>query len=107
MTRLRRRAFVAGAGAAVLSPFAFSAIGQARPVQVGAALPFSGGLELFGEQARFGIDLAAAEINAAGGILGRPVEILYRDIAMASGDGFSQAYCHLRKRHQCGLSGFH
>lgn len=80
MMRLRRRAFVAGAGAALVSPLAFLAIGQARPVQVGAALPFSGGLELFGEQARIGLDLAAAEINAAGGILGRPVEMLYRDM---------------------------
>ena len=80
MTRLRRRAFVATAGAAVLSPLAFPAVGQMRPVRVGAALPFSGGLELFGDQARIGLDLAAQEINATGGVLGRPVEILYRDM---------------------------
>ncbi|MCS6877259.1 MAG: substrate-binding protein [Geminicoccaceae bacterium] len=52
---------------------------QARAVKVGAVLPFSGGLELFGEQARLGLELAAAEINAKGGILGRPVEILFED----------------------------
>ena len=42
-------------------------------------LPFSGGVELYGEQAKLGLDLAAADINAAGGILGRPVEMVYRD----------------------------
>ncbi|CAN5848512.1 transporter substrate-binding domain-containing protein [soil metagenome] len=51
----------------------------AEPIKIGAVLPFSGGVELYGAQARLGLDLAAAEINAAGGILGRPVEIVYRD----------------------------
>ena len=57
----------------------FPHIARAATVKVGAALPFSGGLELFGEQARLGLDLAAAEINAAGGILGQQVEIVYED----------------------------
>ncbi len=84
MTRLPRRKFLAAAGAAsataALLPLGFPAIAQNAPVKVGAALPFSGGLELFGEQARIGLDLAAMEINAGGGILGRDVEILYRDM---------------------------
>ena len=42
-------------------------------------LPFSGGVELYGRQAKLGLDLAAKEINAGGGILGRPVEIVYED----------------------------
>ena len=71
-----RRAFLAGAGSAAL----VAGCSRRQPVRVGAALPFSGGLELFGDQARIGLDLAAAEINAAGGILGREVEILYRDM---------------------------
>ena len=49
------------------------------PIRVGAVLPFSGGLELFGNQAKLGLDLAAKEINEAGGILGRGVEVLYED----------------------------
>ena len=57
----------------------FPRLARAATVKVGAALPFSGGLELFGEQARLGLDLAAAEINAAGGILGQQVEIVYED----------------------------
>src|SRR5207244_8073318 len=51
----------------------------AEPIRIGAVLPFSGGVELYGRQAKLGIDLAAKEINAGGGILGRPVEIIYAD----------------------------
>ncbi|MEO6052868.1 MAG: ABC transporter substrate-binding protein, partial [Chthoniobacterales bacterium] len=51
----------------------------ATPIKIGAVLPFSGGVELYGQQAKLGLDLAAKEINASGGILGHPVEILYED----------------------------
>ncbi len=47
---------------------------------MGAALPFSGGLELFGDQARIGLELAAAEINDGGGIMGAPVEMIFEDM---------------------------
>ncbi len=48
-------------------------------ITVGAVLPFSGGLETFGEQAKAGIDLAVQEINDAGGIDGKAVEVIYED----------------------------
>lgn len=51
----------------------------AEPIKIGAVLPFSGGVELYGAQAKLGLDLAVAEINAGGGILGRPIEMVYRD----------------------------
>jgi len=62
-------------------PWAFGSTNAnaADPIKIGAVLPFSGGVELYGAQAKLGVDLAAADINAAGGILGRPVEIVYRD----------------------------
>ena len=37
------------------------------------------GVELYGMQAKLGLDLAAKAINAEGGILGRPVEVIYED----------------------------
>ena len=40
---------------------------SADPIKIGAVLPFSGGVELYGGQAKLGIDLAVDEINAAGG----------------------------------------
>jgi urea transport system substrate-binding protein len=52
---------------------------SAEPIKIGAVLPFSGGVELYGRQAKLGLDLAAKDINAGGGILGRPVELLYED----------------------------
>jgi urea transport system substrate-binding protein len=52
---------------------------SADSIKIGAVLPFSGGVELYGGQAKLGIDLAVEEINAAGGILGRPVEVIYED----------------------------
>ena len=80
MLDVRRRRFLAATGAALAAPLLSSCGPRDVSVRVGAALPFSGGLELFGEQARLGLDLAASEINAGGGILGRPVDVLYRDM---------------------------
>lgn len=74
-----RRGFLAGSAATVALASARRATAQGEPIRIGANLEFSGGLELFGNQAKLGLDLAAKEINAAGGILGRPVEILYED----------------------------
>jgi branched-chain amino acid transport system substrate-binding protein/urea transport system substrate-binding protein len=73
--RLLQRTLAAGA----MSTLGFPAVAQRAPIRIGADLEFSGGLELFGNQAKLGLDLAAKEINAAGGILGRRVEILYED----------------------------
>ena len=51
----------------------------AEPIRIGAVLPFSGGVELYGQQAKLGLELAVKDINAAGGILGRPVKVIYAD----------------------------
>jgi branched-chain amino acid transport system substrate-binding protein/urea transport system substrate-binding protein len=69
-------AFALLLGGAVLSP---SGAEAADPIRVGAVLPFSGGVELYGQQAKLGLDLAVKEINAKGGILGRPLEVIYED----------------------------
>ena len=75
MTR-RRQILQAGLASAVAPSLSLPAFAQSAPIRIGAVLPFSGGLELFGNQAKIGLDLATAEINAAGGILGRKVEVL-------------------------------
>jgi urea transport system substrate-binding protein len=53
--------------------------GSDTPIRIGALLPFSGGVELYGKQAKLGIDLAAQQINSEGGILGRPLQVIYAD----------------------------
>ncbi len=50
------------------------------PVKIGIVLPLSGPEELFGSQGLQGAKMAAAEINAAGGVLGgRPLELIIED----------------------------
>lgn len=50
-----------------------------EPIRIGAIYIMSGVAATYGEFARNGADLAVEEINADGGILGRPVEISYED----------------------------
>jgi branched-chain amino acid transport system substrate-binding protein len=56
---------------------------QPRPetLKIGAYLSLSGAEAELGGDAREGIDLALAEVNAAGGVKGRPIEVLYADDA--------------------------
>ncbi len=75
----RRNLLVTASAAAAMSSFSMPAISAGKTIKIGAVQPFSGGLELFGKQAQMGLDLAAAEINAAGGIMGHQVEVLYED----------------------------
>ena len=78
----RRRLLKAGvaAGAAVaVNSLGGKAFAQSTALRVGAVQPFSGGLELFGNQAKLGLDLAMKEINESGGIMGHPLEIIYED----------------------------
>lgn len=50
-----------------------------NPVKIGVFLPLSGAQSSFGSDAIDGAKLAESEINAAGGLLGRPLELLVRD----------------------------
>jgi urea transport system substrate-binding protein len=81
-SRSSRRHFLASAAAAGTLA-GISGWGRASyadsTVKVGVVLPFSGGLELFGNQGKIGLELAKAEINASGGIMGSPLELIYED----------------------------
>ncbi len=48
-------------------------------VRVGAMYLLTGGFATYGEFARDGINLALAEINQAGGINGKPLEVIFED----------------------------
>jgi len=52
---------------------------QTQTLQIGAVLALTGPAASYGEEARNGLELAAAEINEQGGINGKMVEILYED----------------------------
>jgi branched-chain amino acid transport system substrate-binding protein len=51
------------------------------PIIIGVSAPLTGGVASFGLDLKAGIDLALADINAAGGVLGRPLHALYQDDA--------------------------
>lgn len=53
--------------------------GAAEPIRIGVDGPFTGGSAPMGIDMRHGIELAASEINKAGGILGRPIVLVERD----------------------------
>ena len=52
---------------------------QPAPVRIGAVLSLSGTGRTYGQANRMGLMLAVEEINAAGGVRGRPVELIIRD----------------------------
>ena len=49
------------------------------PIVIGTTSPNTGSLAAYGTGVTTGVELAAEEINAAGGILGRQVEIITTD----------------------------
>lgn len=49
------------------------------PIKIGFIGPLSGDAAMYGEVVRNGVILAAKELNAKGGINGRPVNIIYED----------------------------
>ena len=48
-------------------------------VRIGVLLPLTGDVDSYARQMRMGVETAVAEINAAGGVLGRRLETAYRD----------------------------
>ena len=59
---------------------AFAGIaGAAEPIKIGVSGPFTGGSSSMGVSMRDGVKLATEEINKAGGVLGRPLQLIERD----------------------------
>jgi branched-chain amino acid transport system substrate-binding protein len=53
--------------------------GAVEPIKIGVSGPFTGGSSSMGVSMRDGVKLAAEEINKAGGVLGRPLQLIERD----------------------------
>ncbi|MDZ4073318.1 MAG: ABC transporter substrate-binding protein [Hylemonella sp.] len=75
-TLLQAGALVAGSAAL---GFPGMAGAQAGPIKIGHLTPMTGFLGALGEYAAQGIKMAAEEINAAGGVMGRPLDVLSED----------------------------
>lgn len=81
MTRsLTRRSALAAAATLSLGAVVGPAL-AADPIKIGAIEALTGPASKYGVAIKNGFDLALAEINAAGGVLGRTIEIVYQDSA--------------------------
>lgn len=79
---LSRRTLIQGAaGSALLAGVGMPAISRAQSdvIRIGHLTPLTGFLGPLGEYAVMGVRLAAEEINAAGGVLGRKIELVMED----------------------------
>ncbi|THD63151.1 MAG: ABC transporter substrate-binding protein [Bradyrhizobium sp.] len=82
MTRYSRRTLLKGsaafAGAAALG-FPSIVSGQTDKIKIGHLTPLTGFLGALGAYAQLGMRMAEEEINAAGGIMGRQLEVMSED----------------------------
>ncbi|HEX5211476.1 MAG TPA: amino acid ABC transporter substrate-binding protein [Pseudolabrys sp.] len=82
---LKTRAYarIAGAGLALAAIAMFVVTGaQAQnkePIKIGFSMALTGGLAANGKQALLGAKIWEEDVNKAGGLLGRPVKIVYYD----------------------------
>ncbi len=80
MRLFRRVATLAAlAGAMAAGPMAFAQ----QAIKIGALNPYSGPLALYGTEVTRGYEIAVDKVNAAGGVLGRKIELIRGDVTNA------------------------
>ncbi len=79
--RITRRSINTGIGAALISPALVRtpAFAEAEPIKIGFSMAQTGGLAGAGQQALLGTQIWEEEVNAKGGLLGRPVKRVFYD----------------------------
>ncbi len=78
-SRLTRRSLLASAVALACASLWSTAAVAAEPIKIGVVTALSGQSALSGESITRGLAIAVDELNAKGGILGRPVQLVRRD----------------------------
>lgn len=84
-----RKSWLAGAVAAVLG--IAPAMAQQGPIVIGVSTPKTGPAAVASEWEMWGVNLATNEINAAGGLLGRKVELMVLDNKCNPSEGVNVA----------------
>lgn len=82
MREFDRRRFLAGAaGAGSMAAFWPRALlaQRAQPIKIGILIPLTGSTSQFGATMSAAAKIAVSDINVAGGVAGRPVEVLIED----------------------------
>jgi branched-chain amino acid transport system substrate-binding protein len=80
MTALSRRTTLKAVAAAGVSTFGLADFSHAaEELRIGAQVPLTGPLNVSGQQYHFSLQLAQDDINAKGGIAGRPLKVVFED----------------------------
>lgn len=79
--------------------------GGGDPIGVGVVIPFSGDLSDFGQPMLNGLEMALEDINAAGGPLGREIELFDEDSETNSTAGVNAANSLVNTQNVSGLIG--
>ncbi|MGA0598234.1 ABC transporter substrate-binding protein [Enterovirga sp. CN4-39] len=76
-----RRSFIGGAvaGAAAITGFPHIAGAQAKTIRIALPTILSGRVAILGTSSRFAVQVAVQQVNEAGGIAGRKIEVIDRD----------------------------
>ncbi|MGZ5277082.1 MAG: ABC transporter substrate-binding protein, partial [Caldimonas sp.] len=78
----------------------------ADPIKIGVDGPFTGGSSSMGVSMRDGVRLAVEEINKAGGVLGRPIQLVERDDEAKNERGVQIAQELINKEKVVALVGY-
>jgi branched-chain amino acid transport system substrate-binding protein len=97
-----RRLLAALAATTILASTATAA----DPIKIGLSGPFTGGSASMGVSMRDGVKLAVAEINKAGGVLGRPLLLVERDDEAKNDVGVQVAQELINKENVVATMGF-
>ncbi len=76
---MKRRLALQALAAATALAASTSLLAQSNPIRIGVDTPLSGTYAPIAQQVKWGLELAAKEINAGGGVLGRPLQLIYED----------------------------
>jgi urea transport system substrate-binding protein len=79
MSRRNALSEMVAAAAAVSAPTIIRSASAADPIRIGVLSPVTGAWTVYGQAHSRGFELAVEEINAAGGVLGRPIEMILAD----------------------------
>ena len=79
MSITRRTVFASALGGVAATMVRTPLAWGADPITIGASIPQTGGLAANGKAALLTMQIWAEEVNARGGILGRPVQLVYYD----------------------------
>ena len=99
MSRISRRTVLKSSVLAIGLPAIVRA--QTDKIKIGHLTPLTGFLGALGSYAQLGIRMAADEINAAGGVMGRPLDVVRRTRSIRQRPRQRRSACWTRMAQPC------